>query len=504
MVFSLISSTSGFIREILIAAIFGSTWQTDAYFVAITGVQIVNLLLASSLRTILIPILTDVEGARGKNRKIQETNNFINFGILTSLVLIVVGVLAAPLITKVLASGFVGEQFELAVLFLRIGMASLIFKTIVGIYRGYLQSEERFFESGLSDASVNFLVIFFLLTMSARFGIIGLAVFNAASEFSQLLLQIPGLKKTRYFYNLYLNLKSKHLSRFMMLLPPVLISTAINDVQKIIDKTIASNLVEGSISALNYAEKIERTIISVFVTALVTVLFPTLSKKASNDNYDEIKRVSSSGLNSILLITLPASLGLMVFASPIVELVYQRGQFDAKAAEMTAIALVFYALGIVPFSLRMYFNNVYFAIQDTKTPMINGAISVGIKIVLSLILVQYLQHAGLPLASVIAVAIMTGLLIKGLSRKIGYKIGSSNIKVFLKSTLSSVIIVIMAYFAFNYAISVLHASVIGQFFVLIISVSMAAVIYSLILFVWGVEEVKTIGLAGWNRIKKFM
>jgi len=504
MIFSLISSASGFIREILIAAKFGSTWQTDAYFVAITGVHIVNLLVASSLRTILIPILTEVEVAKGKNRKIVETNNFVNFGVLVSLVLIVFGVLAAPILTKVLATGFEGEQFDLAVLFLRIGMASLIFKTIVGIFRGYLQSEERFFESGLSDASVNILVIFFLVTMSARFGIIGLAVFNAASEISQLLIQIPGLIKTGYFYKFYLNIKSKHLSKFLVLVPPILISTAIYDVQKIIDKTIASNLVEGSISALNYAEKIERTIVSVFVTALVVVLFPTLSKKASDDNYDEIKRVSSSGLNSILLITLPASLGLMVFASPIVELVYQRGQFDVRAVEMTSAALVFYALGIVPFSLRMFYNNVYFAIQDTKTPMINGAITVGIKIILSLILVRYLQHAGLPLATVIAAVIMTGLLIKGLSKKIGYKIERDNLEVFIKSTLISVIIVALAYITYNYANSILKANAIQNLLALTISVGFAAAIYSLILFLWGVKEVKTIGLAGWEFIRKII
>jgi len=492
MIFSLIGSVLGFIREILIAAKFGFGWETDVYFVAITGISLINLIIASSIRTILIPILSEVEVAKGKTGKIKETNNIINIGILISLTFIILGVIAAPLIIRILATGFEGEQFKLAVLLFRIGLSALIFKTVVGIYRGYLQSEERFFESAISDASLNIVVILFLLTLSARYGIIGLTVFTTASELSQIIVQVPGLKKSGYFFEIYINLKSKYLSKFLKLVPPILISTAIDDVQKIIDKTIASNLVEGSISALNYAEKIERTVISVFITSLVTVLFPTISRKASGKNYDELIRVSSTGLNSILLITLPASLGLITFSYPIVELVYQRGQFGVTATEMTSTALVFYSIGLVPITLRMFYNNIYFAIHDTKTPMINGAISVGMKIIFSFILVQYMEHAGLALATSLSAIIMTILLITGLTKRVGHLITRDNIIVAAKALFASLLSVAVAYLLYKLSIRKIPDGNIFNFILLTVVFTFSGSFYFSSIVLLKVEEVTTL------------
>ncbi len=123
------------------------------------------------------------------------------------------------------------------------------------------------------------------------------------------------------------------------------------------------------------------------------------------------------GVDLILLITIPATVGLIVLAKPIVEIAFQRGEFDATATMMTSQALIFYSVGLVSMALRLLITRVYYSLQDTKTPMINGAISVGFNIVLNLMLVQYMGHAGLAFATSIATTIATILMFYGLKKR---------------------------------------------------------------------------------------
>ena len=172
----------------------------------------------------------------------------INVIFLVSIILFTLSFLGAPILVRLIASGFKGEQFNLTVKLTRIGLPMLLFSGIIGVFTGYLQSEGKFNATAMIGIPFNFIYIIFLLLLSSYFGIKGLMVAGVLATMSQLLIQIPEAKATGYKYKAIVDLKDPYILRTLKLSLPVMVGVAINDLNTIIDKNIASSLVEGSIS----------------------------------------------------------------------------------------------------------------------------------------------------------------------------------------------------------------------------------------------------------------
>ncbi len=492
----------GFIREILIASKFGSGIETDTFFVAFSATGIITTMIGVALNTTMIPILSEIEAKEGKKGKIEHTNNFLNIIILLSVLLVCVGCLFSPIIIKILANGFEGSQFELAVSLTRIGLPIMIFTGIVSTLRGFLQSELMFMESSFTSFPFNFVYILFLIFLSGTYGIKGLMIASVLAVVSQILIQIPGAKKSGYKYKFIINLNDKYLLKLLFLTGPMLIGTAIDEINVIVDRTLASTLVSGSISALNYANRLNNLILGVFISAITTVLFPMLSKESNSDNYNSIKKIMGHGINIILLITIPATVGLIILAEPIVKIAFERGAFDTIATKMTSQALIFYAIGLVAMALRLFISRVYYSLQDTKTPMINGVLSAGLNILLNLILIKYMAHSGLALATSISTIILTFSLLKSLKKKIG-SIGTVEyIKCSVKSGLASAIMGIIAYAIYYKLCRALGLGTMYNLVSLLIAVGTGALLYLILCYIFKVEEVRMVADKVWRKLSK--
>ena len=492
MLFTLGSKFLGFLREVLIASKFGSGIETDTYFVAMTATYLITNLINNAISTTIIPVLSEIETKEGKESKIRYTNNMINIIFVFSLVLVLIGFLASPLLVKLLAKGFYGEQFNLAVKLIRIGLPIIVFSCILGAVIGFLQSEQRYTSPAAIGFPFNFVFIFYLIFLSTIFGIKGLMFSAVIATLSQLLIQIPEIKKTGFRYKFIFDLKDKYIKKVIFLSLPVFVGIAINDLNAIVDRTLASSLVEGSISALSYANKLNSLILGVFVTAITTVIFPLLAEESNNDNIKGMKKIMGYGVNIILLITIPATVGLIVLAKPIVEVAFQRGEFDVTATLMTSKALIFYSLGLVAMALRLLITRVYYSLQDTKTPMINGAISVVFNIVLNLILVKFMAHAGLAFATSIATTIATLLIFYDLKKKIGSLGTKSYIKCGLKSGLASAIMGIAAEIVYKGLYSILGVSKLYNLISLLFAAGIGVIVYVVLCYIFGIEEIKEI------------
>ncbi len=490
IIFSLGSKILGFIREMLIASKFGSGMETDTYLVALTATSLITSLIGTSLNTTMIPILSEVESREGKRGKVKYTNNILNIAVVLSILLVFLGWIISPFIIRILAKGFIGEQFDLAVNFMRIGLPVIIFSVIVNIFRGLLQSEMMFIESAASNFPFNFVYIFFLLFLSNRFGIKGLMATSVIAVAAQITIQVPGIRKTRYRYKWIFDLEDIYIKKILILTMPVLIGVAIDEINVIVDRTLASNLVVGSISALNFGNRLKSLILGIFIATINTVIFPMLANESNNEDYDSMKKIMGYGINIILLITIPSTVGLIVLAKPVVQVAFERGAFDSNATLMTSQALIYYAIGIVPIALRALLARVYYSLQDTKTPMINGAISVGFNIVLNLILVKFMAHAGLALATSIATTIATLLMFYGLKKKIGSLGTLSYIKCALKSGLASAIMGVVSYITYHGLYSALGVSKLYNLISLLVAVGLGVVVYGVLCYVFGIEEVR--------------
>ncbi len=488
--FTLSSKVLGFIREILIAARFGSSMETDSYFVAITATGLIIGLVSSALASTFIPVISEVEAKEGKTGKLEHTNNMINVVLVVSAILLILGWIASPAIVRIIARGFEGEQFELTVKLNRIAMPMILFSGIGGIFTGFLHSENRFAPPSALGFPRNFVYIIFLLFFSVQFGIIGLMVASTFAVASQLIILIPYAIKNGFKYNIVFDIKDIYARKILLLSMPVIISVAINDLNAIVDRILASSLAVGSISALNYANRFINLILGVFISAVITVIFPILSKAANEQNMGKLKVVMKHSINLLIIVIIPASFGIMILAKQIIEIAFQRGSFDLLATQMTSQALLYYSVGLAGMSVTLLLNRVYYALQDTKTPMINGAISVTINIALSLVLVKTMAHAGLALATSIATTIAASLLLYELKKKIGTLGAMGYLNILWKVVVSSGIMGVLALSIYSRIYLVLGVSKVSNFFSLLIASFVAGVVYAILCYILGVEEVR--------------
>lgn len=492
IIFTLGSKFLGFIRETLIAAKFGSGMETDAFFVALTATGLITILISNAISTTFIPIISEVEAKEGKKGKINHVNNMINTIVLISIMLIIVTWLLSPLIIKLIAKDFEGDQFKLAVNLMRIGLPMILFSGVLGTLTGFLHSEQSYKSSAAIGLPSNFVYIIFLMFMSSKFGIKGLMVAAVIAMMSQLIIQIPETKKAGFKYNFVFDIKDEYIRKILYLSVPVLVGVAIDDLNVIVDKTLASGIATGSISALNYANKLNGLVLGVFVSAITTVIFPLLAKESNNDNINGMKKMIGYGVNLILLITIPATIGMIVLSTPIVQAAFERGVFTPNDTIMTSSALVFYSLGLVASSLRLLITRVYYSLQDTKTPMMNGGLSVGLNIILSLIFVRFMAHAGLAFATSIANTAATLLMFYGLKKKIGSLGTKGYIVTFIKSGLASAIMGVVAYITYNSIYGFFGVSKLYNLISLLVAVGLGVIVYGVLCYIFKVEEIRDI------------
>ena len=491
-ILTLISKGLGFLREIMIANRFGSGIETDTYFVAMTATVIIIGTIGAALKTTLIPIFSEVEGRYGRKGKLKFLNNIFNIVFIIGLIVIVLGYIFSPLTIKILAKGFEGEQFNLAVTLNRIGLPIAMFLGLTHVFTGLLDSDEIFGPSAISGIPYNFIFLTYLILVGKNASIYTLMVVTVIAASTQFLILVPAVRHMGYRYRFRINLRDPYLRKGMFLVLPVLIGSAVQQINIVVDRTLASGLERGSISALTYSSRINDMVIAVFIMAITKVIFPKLSRAFAKEDGGEVSRILGQGINIILIITVPATVGLLLLADPLVYLFFQRGSFNARDTLMTSQALMFYSLGLVGFSLRLMLNKVYYSFQDTRTPMINGVIAVGVNLIFNLILIRWMGHSGLALATSISATVTTILLFISLRKKIG-PIGLTRYMIsFFKTLAASLIMGLVVYFIYFRLGAMISSAKIIQMGLLVVSVGVGAGVYFVLCMVFKVDELKMI------------
>ena len=407
------------------------------------------------------------------------------------IVLAMLGFIFTEELVKVFAMGFEGQTLKVSIDFTRITIIGIVFTGLSYVMTAYLQIKNNFTVPGLASVPKNIIIIVSII-LSVKYNpyiMIWGTLIGIATEF---LFQFPFAIKSGYKYQPYINMKDKYIKKMSWLIGPVLIGVAVNQINTMVDRTLASTLVEGSISALNYANKLNGFVMAMFITSVAAVIYPMLSKLSSEENKEKFISSVVQSINSVILLVIPISIGAIVLATPIVKLLFQRGEFDVRATSMTAIALIMYSIGMVAFGLRDILGKVFYALQDTKTPMINGAMAMIMNIVLNIILVKYLQLAGLALATSISAIVCIFLLFGSLKKKIGYFGQDKIIKTMIKSILSAVVMGIVTYFIYNMISNLLGVGFIKEVISLVVSVGIGAVTYAILVVLLKVEEINII------------
>ncbi len=487
-IMTLISKFLGFLREIQIANRFGSGMETDTYFVAMTATVIIVGTLGSAVNTTIIPIFAEIEEKHGKKGKLQYLNNIINLVLIITLSIMVIGFFASPLIIKILAKGFKGDQFDLAVKLNRIGLPIVVLLGLTHVLGGLLNSSKIFGPPAIAGIPYNIIFLTYLLLFAKKGQIEMLMVVTVVGTLMQFLTHVPAVRHMGYRFSFKLNIRDPYLIKALGLTLPVLLGSAVQQINVVIDKTLASELAPGSVSALNYSSKINDMVIAVFIMAITTVIFPMLSGAFAKDDTRQMKEILSQGVNIILLITVPATIGLILLAKPLVYIFFEKNAFDPRATLMTSNALIFYSVGLVGASLRLMLNRVYYSLQDTITPMKNGAIAVVINVVLNLILVKYMAHSGLALATSISATVTTILLFLGLRKKIG-PVGLKNyLRCFIKALIASLVMGLVVYLTYYKLGSFLPDKKLIKLINMMLSIGLGIITYFVMCLLLKIEE----------------
>ena len=488
MLATIIAKVLGFGRELVLASSYGASMYSDAYLTAMNIPLVLFTIIGTTLGTVLIPMYFEVNSDLGEKKALNFTNNVFNIVIAICIVLAILGLVFTEPLVKVFAMGFEGQTLKVAIDFTRITIIGIVFTGLSYVMTAYLQIKNNFTVPGLISVPKNIIIIASII-LSVKYNpyiMIWGTLIGIATEF---LFQLPFAIKSGYKYQPYINIKDKYIKKMSWLIGPVLIGVAVNQINTMIDRTLASTLVEGSISALNYANKLNGFVMAMFITSVAAVIYPMLSKLSSEDNKEKFTSSVVQSINSVILLVIPISVGAIVLATPIVKLLFQRGEFDARATSMTAIALIMYSIGMVAFGLRDILGKVFYALKDTKTPMINGAIAMVMNIVLNIILVKYLQLAGLALATSISAIVCIFLLFGSLKKKIGYFGQDKIMKTTIKSIVSAAIMGVVTYFAYDIVSNLLGIGFIKEAVSLVISVAIGAITYGILVGVLKVDEI---------------
>lgn len=438
--YTLLSRILGFARDMVIAWFFGAGMISDAFFVAFRLPNLFRRLFGEGSLTIaFIPVFSAHLTTRGKPEAFAMARSALRVLSILLTVGVIVGIIAAPLIIRVIAPGFHGLQFSLTTALTRMMFPYIFLICLVALCMGILNALGHFAAPALAPVLLNLSIIIsvFLLSPHMAEPVFSLAIGVLAGGLLQLVLQVPFLIQKEFYFWHPAPLSHPALGRVGRLMLPSIFGSAVYQISILIGTLLASFLPEGSVSYLYYADRVVQFPLGIFAVSLSVAVLPGLSRQAAGNDMAGLKDTFAYAVKLVFFITIPATVGLIVLRRPIVDLLFQRGAFDSQSAAMTANALLCFAVGLCAFSAVRIVVSLFYALGDARTPVRIALVSITANIILGLGLMGPLGHAGLALATSLSSLLNVGLLMRAMRTKIGGFGGKKIVESVMKSVLCS-------------------------------------------------------------------
>ncbi len=412
-----VSRISGLVRESIMARLFGAGLVWDAFNL---GFRIPNLtrdlFAEGALSSAFVPTFTEYLA----NRSREEAAHLANL-VATALIAVVgglcaLGMLFAPQLVWLLAPGYaqVPGKFELAVLMTRIMFPFLLLVALAAQAMGILNACNQFFVPAMASTFFNIGSLVFGLTTGFLVGpyigithIQGMAIGVVCGGALQLAVQLPSLARSGFSYRPRMDFKHPGMIHILQLMAPAILGNAATQINVMVNTNFASQLFDpvrgfdGPVSWLGYAFRFMQLPLGIFGVAIASATLPAVSRSAAAGNIEELRRTLSRSLGMVFLLTIPSSIGLAVLGKSIVGAIYQGGRFQAYDTHQTALALSCYAVGLAGYSALKVLSPTFYALRDSRTPMLISLLSVGINfgVAYTVIHTTRLGHAGLALST---------------------------------------------------------------------------------------------------------
>lgn len=495
--FLLVGKVFGFFRESLTAYVFGAGIEMDAFSLAQGATATISAFVTQAIATTYIPSVQKAENDHGPSRKNYFTNNLLLIASLVSFVLIILGIVFPKQIALLTVSTKNPETYAIVIKLIQVGMPVVLFSSWVGVMEGYLQHGGKFAATGAIAIPLNLTYIIYLALFSHHVGIMGLTIASVLGVLAQFLFLLPNAMKIGYRPKLVADFKDEYVHNAIMLALPVFVSVSVNDINIIVNRRLASTMGEGAASILYYSNKLNTMIIGIFITAITAIVFPILTRTLGSGDMKLGKKVMNASVKTVLFITVPATVGLIILARPIIEIAFVRGSFTAADGVAATSTLRCYSLSLISISVINVLNRIYYSIGDTKTPFYVGVTNVIINVGLNLLVARHFGTNGLAASVSIATTIAVFISFILLKKKIGNLGTRSYIKALIKTVMASLVMgaITLAYFPYEKLIMALTSGgvqTLSRLVFLMLVVFIAALVYVFCLYKLGVREVRDV------------
>jgi putative peptidoglycan lipid II flippase len=401
---TLASRVLGYLRDMVVAHAFGAGPVTDAFLVAFRIPNLLRRLLGEgALATAVIPVFTETLTRGGPEAFGRLARAATGAAIVVLCLVSALGMLLSHQVVALMAPGWRADAalFDLAVTLTRVMFPYLVLVGLAALAMGALNAHHRFFTAALGPAVVNVAMIVAVLGLAGHLDppVMALAVGVLVGGLGQLLVQLPELRRLGVPLRPSAEWRHPAVARIAHRLWPAVFALAAVQITVVVNTLLASLLPAGTVSYLYYADRVMEFPLGIFGIALATAALPSMSAQAARGELVALRATLEFALRMAVFVAVPAAVGLVLLGAPIVQLLFQRGEFSAADALLTAQALTGYAVGLPAFSATRIAAQTFYALGDTRTPVVVGFLSVAVNVVLALLLMWPLRHTGLALAS---------------------------------------------------------------------------------------------------------
>ncbi len=490
----LLSKVSGLVRDQIMAGYFGISFETDAFVWANYIPNLFRILFAESLIVAaFIPIYSRYIRKRNPGESRIFVSSISNIMIICFSVVAAILFVLSPQIGTLLSS-ISGNQMDIAkfVVMNRIMIFSLLTMSLSGLVTGILNSHNLFTLPSLAPFVLNIVTIIFVTTLYSRLGIYSMAAGVMAGSLMHLLIQVPQLRiagpefrtsasgqktlkdnialwlKERFT----LDLKHEGVKEIFSLMFPILLSLGAVQLNNSVDNFFALNLGAGNTTALTLSWRVANLPLGVFTVAIITVLYPLMSRQAAGDDITGIKESFSLGMREIGYMMLPATMGLAILSYPIIKVLFEHNNFSPDDTLKVSYILIFHSLGLVFFGLLMILNRVFYAFKNVKTPLKAASISIIINLVLDWMLIKFMGVSGLALSTALVALFNVVVLLIILRKKVGNlgakRIAGSYWKILVSTGIAGASVYFTWRYLSVYAYRNLYWLILGLFIVIVL------------------------------------
>lgn len=488
MILTVISKIFGFVRESVMAAYIGAGDLKSIYTTATTIPGMMTNVVALGIISGYIPIYNKVKSEENEEKANEFTSNLINILMVYGAVILIVVLIFAGQISKVLSPKLNGDSLNLAIIYTRIIIVSIFALLYASVIRGYLNIMGNFIDPVLVGIFLNIIIIISTI-LTGKYNNPYILIVGALISYIFQYIRFPFVsKKLGFTYHKTLDFKDKYIKSLFIIVLPIILSSAADQISSLIDNSMASAFFGvASISKIFYAKTMLNFILGVVTLTVTTVTFPDIAKLGQDGNIVEMDIKVKSAVVFSMLLVIPATFGMMALSNPIIKLAFERNAFTANDTDIVASLLVSYGPYIIFISVVKIFANGFYSVEDSRTPLIIVLIQQILNVVFNMGFSRLFGIDGLAYATTLSTIVASILFAYKFNSKYKKSDNSENIKSIIKITIVSLIMFVIAKYSYIYFEKLMSYTI-----SLLLAVILASIAYLILLILAKIPEVNMI------------